>query len=257
MDDGETLSLRDKADIALKHRQAETAVALYSRVIELLVTPDAQVHTQRSLAYNMCGHYGKALRDAERAVSLAPRHESGYSRKGDALFSLGRYDVALGAYEIALVLSSFSLTDLETVVDRYQQCLAQTVAQFSTSLRGVDGASTFKDSRDWKQTDGGQAYFSRGSGKLLALALLNADPKVAFLACDVLISLRGEHPDAEVVLREASASGALSSLLHLILHPPRQHFAHAADEVVWRDHLVRASAELSSSSHDGDTLLHL
>jgi tetratricopeptide (TPR) repeat protein len=199
--------------------------------------------------------YGKSLRDAEQAVSMAPQSEEAYSRKGDALYRLGRFDVALGAYEIALVLSDFHLADVDGIVARYQECLSQTVANFQQAVGAK--RTVFKESLEWKRTDGGRAFFGRGSGKILSLALLNPNPKVAFLACDVILSLRKEHPEYARVLPEVSASGGLSRLLDLILHPPRDFFKFPDDNIIWNDQLVSAAAELSSSSHIGDELVKL
>jgi len=87
------------------------AVRLYTRAIELDGMNSA-LYSNRSAAYLLGGKQmgidtrSMALRDAEKAIKLKPTWFKGYSRRGDALFKMERYEEAYEAYQSALELDA-------------------------------------------------------------------------------------------------------------------------------------------------------
>lgn len=60
------------------------------------VDPDNHIYySNRSAAYMKADSISKALKDAEKCVSLAPQWAKGYSRLGAAQHGLGRLDAAV------------------------------------------------------------------------------------------------------------------------------------------------------------------
>lgn len=95
-----------------KHFQSgdyRKAVRLYTKAIDMDST-NAALYSNRSAAYLLGGKQmgidtrNMALRDAEKVIKLKPTWFKGFSRRGDALFKLERYDDAAEAYESALEL---------------------------------------------------------------------------------------------------------------------------------------------------------
>jgi len=87
------------------------AVRLYTRAIEL-DSSNSALYSNRSAAYLLGGKQmgidtrSMALRDADKTIKLKPTWFKGYSRRGDALFKLERYEEAAEAYEQALELDA-------------------------------------------------------------------------------------------------------------------------------------------------------
>jgi tetratricopeptide (TPR) repeat protein len=85
------------------------AVRLYTRAIELDGANSA-LYSNRSAAYLLGAKQmgidtrSMALRDADKTIKLKPNWFKGFSRRGDALFKLERYDEAAEAYGTALEL---------------------------------------------------------------------------------------------------------------------------------------------------------
>ena len=86
---------------ALQAGDYDNAIKYYTLAIEL--DPDNHVlYSNRSAVYMKIQHISKALRDAEKCVSLAPNWVKGYNRLGVAQQSLLRYKDAISTYENGL-----------------------------------------------------------------------------------------------------------------------------------------------------------
>eukprot|EP00475_Leptophrys_vorax_P001296 TRINITY_DN106_c0_g1_i1.p1 TRINITY_DN106_c0_g1~~TRINITY_DN106_c0_g1_i1.p1 ORF type:complete len:578 (+),score=215.85 TRINITY_DN106_c0_g1_i1:41-1735(+) len=95
------LAAKARGNSAFSERNFSDAVKAFSEAIQHDNT-DHVFFSNRSACYAELGEYQKALEDAEQCVSLAPSWVKGYSRKGLALFKLGKYDDAKKAYEEGL-----------------------------------------------------------------------------------------------------------------------------------------------------------
>ena len=96
-----------KGDHAYKERNYRTAYLEYTRAIE--ATPDNHVLMgNRCQAYLKVGRVEEALRDAERAVDLAPEWPKGHYRLGLCLQRQERYADSVVAFEHACRLDGES-----------------------------------------------------------------------------------------------------------------------------------------------------
>ena len=69
----------------------------------LLLDPsNATLLSNRSGALAALGNYPEALADADRVLQLSPTWVKGYSRRGAALYGMGRMQEALDTYEAGL-----------------------------------------------------------------------------------------------------------------------------------------------------------
>lgn len=94
---------------AFKNGDFETAIALYTRALELAERDGATeiahlVHANRSAAACRLGDSEAALQDADAAVALKPDWPRGHQRRGAALLRLGRVRAAVDAYARAAAL---------------------------------------------------------------------------------------------------------------------------------------------------------
>ena len=76
-------------------------VWLDENVVLTLLTV-ATYRSNRAAAYAAMGEWSKSLEDAEEAIALKPEWGKAYSRRGVALYMLGRGDDALAAYQSGL-----------------------------------------------------------------------------------------------------------------------------------------------------------
>ncbi|XP_077992391.1 uncharacterized protein LOC144446493 [Glandiceps talaboti] len=79
------------------------AIDLFTQAIKL-DPRDFRFFGNRSFCYDRLGQYDKALKDADKAISLAKEWPKGYFRKGRALAGLKLYAEAEGAFEQVLKL---------------------------------------------------------------------------------------------------------------------------------------------------------
>jgi tetratricopeptide (TPR) repeat protein len=103
--EGESESLRRRAEELIRRGRAEDAVPLLSRV--LAVHPeDSETFFVLARAYLTLGAHRAALRFAERAIRVAPDRETGHRLRAEALNALGRPLEARDALADALRLAS-------------------------------------------------------------------------------------------------------------------------------------------------------
>jgi len=95
---------------------------------------------------NLCRskEYAAALLDANKCIEIDPQWTKGFSRKGDALFALGKYTDAYNAYNSALRINPNDST-LNSKRDQAQQAISNAAAssgssrssRSSTSIQGT------------------------------------------------------------------------------------------------------------------------
>ncbi|XP_045614639.1 uncharacterized protein [Procambarus clarkii] len=83
--------------------QYSVAVRLFSDAIRLDPN-DHRFFGNRSYCYDQLGQHEKALKDAEKAIKIAPQWPKGHFRKGTSLRGLGKYIDAESAFEEVLRL---------------------------------------------------------------------------------------------------------------------------------------------------------
>ncbi|KAK7869280.1 hypothetical protein R5R35_000892 [Gryllus longicercus] len=78
--------------------QYEQAVEFFTKAIRL-VHDDHRFFSNRSFCHCQLGNYTKALKDADKAINLAPNNPKGYYRRGEALKGLNQFKEAQEAFE--------------------------------------------------------------------------------------------------------------------------------------------------------------
>ncbi|KAL6194934.1 hypothetical protein ACLB2K_036009 [Fragaria x ananassa] len=94
-------SLKDKGNEQFKAGNYLKAAALYTQAIK----QDPQnptLYSNRAAAFLQLVKLSKALADAETTITLNPKWEKGYFRKGCILEAMEQYDDALAAFQTAL-----------------------------------------------------------------------------------------------------------------------------------------------------------
>ncbi|GMF11822.1 unnamed protein product [Phytophthora lilii] len=95
---------KDRGNRAFSAGLYADAVACFSEALALApAAPNAHVfYSNRSAAQLKLGKAAEALKDADQCVALQPSWPKGYSRRGSALYALGRYADAYRAYKDGL-----------------------------------------------------------------------------------------------------------------------------------------------------------
>ena len=94
-----------QGNVAFKEGRFAQAVQHFTSALKICTDesgPKAVLHSNRSGAYSSLALYAEALADAEQATELEPNWPRGYSRKGAALYGLGRYTESLATYDKGL-----------------------------------------------------------------------------------------------------------------------------------------------------------
>jgi hypothetical protein len=97
----------------LKAGNFYAASGLFSQAIQNDATMEEHLHiyySARSGAYYCMQQYDEAMQDAEQCTKLRPSWAKGYSRKGAALFKLGRAHLAKEAYVETMRLDPTCMT---------------------------------------------------------------------------------------------------------------------------------------------------
>ncbi|KAJ3405438.1 Hsp90 cochaperone [Chytridiales sp. JEL 0842] len=115
--------LKSQGNKAFSSGDFDAAIDLFSKAIEL----DSSNHvlfSNRSAAYASKRDYIKALEDAEKTVSINSSWAKGYSRKGAALYGLGRFQEAVEAYEAGLKIEPTNAQMQKGLEDASEQLMA-------------------------------------------------------------------------------------------------------------------------------------
>lgn len=95
-----SVSLKDQGNEFFKAGNYLKAAALYTQAIKQ-DPKNPTLYSNRAAAFLNLAKLTKALADAEMTVSLSPKWEKGYFRKGCVLEAMERYDEALDAFQVA------------------------------------------------------------------------------------------------------------------------------------------------------------
>lgn len=112
-------SLKDKGNEQFKAGNYLKAAALYTQAIK----QDPQnptLYSNRAAAFLQLVKLSKALADAETTITLNPKWEKGYFRKGCILEAMEQYDDALTAFQTALQYNPQS-TEVSRKIKRISQ----------------------------------------------------------------------------------------------------------------------------------------
>ena len=84
--------------------QIDKAIEAYSHAIELK-PDDAQVYTNRGVAYYSKGKYDLAIQDLNKVIELNPDYPIAYTNRGMAYYSKSEYDLAIQDFNKAIELN--------------------------------------------------------------------------------------------------------------------------------------------------------
>jgi len=98
------LSLKEKGNGCFKQKNYDGALHYYSQAIALNPR-DEVLYSNRSAAYYEIGEFKLALKEADTCISITSDFWKGYSRRGDALKGLERWEEAIKAYQNSLLLN--------------------------------------------------------------------------------------------------------------------------------------------------------
>lgn len=100
----EAAEFKRKGNEYFKQKKWDLAIKEYSEAISLdpKGSTSHTYYSNRSACFAGKGEYSRALSDGEQCIKLKPDWGKGYSRKGLALFKLGRLDEAKSCYEEGL-----------------------------------------------------------------------------------------------------------------------------------------------------------
>uniref|UniRef100_A0A2P2K278 Uncharacterized protein MANES_15G032000 n=1 Tax=Rhizophora mucronata TaxID=61149 RepID=A0A2P2K278_RHIMU len=133
-DGGEQLSLKDKGNEFFKDGNFLKAAALYTQAIKLDPS-NPTLYSNRAAAFLQLVKLNKALADAETTITLNPKWEKGYFRKGSVLEAMEQYDDALAAFHTALQYNPQS-TEVSRKIKRISQLAKEKkLAQEVESMR--------------------------------------------------------------------------------------------------------------------------
>lgn len=111
------LEAKSRGNAAFSKGAYQEAISAFSEAIQHDPS-DHVFFSNRSACYAGLSQFKEALDDAEKCVELAPKWVKGYSRKGLALFRLGKLDEALEVYQKGLELDPANeglKTDIQSV----------------------------------------------------------------------------------------------------------------------------------------------
>ncbi len=95
---------KDKGNASFQEGKTMEAIGFYGQAIDL--NPDNHIfYSNRSAAYMQGDSISKALRDAEKCLSLKPDFVKGYNRLGAAQQGLKRFDAAIATFKKGIELS--------------------------------------------------------------------------------------------------------------------------------------------------------
>jgi tetratricopeptide (TPR) repeat protein len=124
-------------------------IEAYSRAIALDVDNHV-LYSNRSAAYLKKGDSkSKALKDAEKCVSLMPEWTKGYNRMGAAQQALGRYDAAVKTFEKGLALGEIGTKPDAALTAALKGCRE---AQVAWQQQKDEAAARAKSEADAKAT---------------------------------------------------------------------------------------------------------
>ncbi|KAG5219287.1 serine/threonine-protein phosphatase [Salix suchowensis] len=147
-DGKEEISLKDKGNEFFKAGNYLKAAALYTQAIKLDPSSPT-LYSNRAAAFLQLVKLNKALADAETTITLNPKWEKGYFRKGCVLEAMEQYDNALATFQIALQYNPQS-TEVSRKIKRITQLAkdkkrAQEVESMRSNSKMLGSEERFKE----------------------------------------------------------------------------------------------------------------
>lgn len=165
-----------------KHMSAkdhDAAIDAYTKAIELDST-NPVYYSNRSAAYAQLQQHDKAIEDAREASRVNPQFAKAYSRLGHALFSAGRYQEAVDAYQKGVEVdptNSVMKSGLETAKQHAKKSDSTPTSPSNQSRDVAGGAGAGADPLAGLAGMGGG-----GQGGMPDLASLMNNPMLAQMA---------------------------------------------------------------------------
>ncbi|CAO1631227.1 unnamed protein product [Parajaminaea phylloscopi] len=162
---------------AMSAKDFGAAIASYSKAIDLHASP--VFYSNRAAAYSQVGQHDKAIEDAREAAKLDPKFGKAYSRLGHALFSSGKYEEAVEAYQQGL------LVDPENKLMQSGLETAKTQASKASPSASTDEASSSPATRDGAGAGAG-GFPGAGAGGMPDLSSLMNNPMMQQMAQNMM-----------------------------------------------------------------------
>lgn len=150
---------KKKGNAAFANKDWDEAIKQYNKAISLDAT-QAAFYSNRAACWSSKGRHENALADADRCIGADPKFVKGHSRKGKALFDLGRLDEAQAAYEEGLKLESSN----EACLTGVRVVKAAKAGPSGTSASGSASSSPFSMDGAAKLFESLSQRFTRGGG---------------------------------------------------------------------------------------------
>jgi len=210
-------SYKEKGNDEFKKGNYEKAIEFYTYATEM--DPRNHVYyTNRALCYSTMKKWDKALRDAEKSVSIKPDWEKGHYRRGVALRELGRFQEAMSAFE--------KCTDLNPKAAEYKQAYDETKRAMyrgmsEAEICKIEGNELFKRGKIQEAIDKYAQGLNKASGSDEKSQAVKADlyanraacyvqlyePKKVQADCDAALAINPRH--AKALLRRGLALESL------------------------------------------------
>ena len=205
----EALSLKEEGSSAWSRGDYQTAVYLFSRAITMVVALKEDIaprehkeqlkllHSNRSAAYLKLNRANDALDDANKCCSIDSEWVKGHTRKGDALYAMGRYTESYNSYSAALRLVPGD-RGIQDKSELAQRAIRLQSTRWSTPESSSDSATLLPD------TFKGDPNSTLGQ----LSTILKASVVVNALLC--LLPMLSMLPWYRIMLFSTLASGVLS-----------------------------------------------
>lgn len=118
---------KERGNDCLKNGKYLESVLNYTFAIKLELR-NAELYSNRSLAFLKSEQYYFALEDADQVIKLRPSWAKGYFRKGEVLFAAQHYELALDAYQSAFQLQPDD-PNLMSCIKKVRREIAKTKTQ--------------------------------------------------------------------------------------------------------------------------------
>ncbi|XP_067144359.1 uncharacterized protein [Centruroides vittatus] len=165
----------------------QEAVKLFTEAIKLNPN-DYRFFGNRSYCYDRLGLYERALKDSEKAISLAPNWAKGYFRKGRALCGLKKYSESEEAFDVVLKLDKnctdaeqelYKVRTLQLMEMGFSKQQAETTINHYGNVQMALEALLSRSEIDSQAVGGGpEVYFSdNGSSRMPSIQDDKMDPR--------------------------------------------------------------------------------
>lgn len=209
-------SLNALASIALQSGDFDSAVHLYSEVIECKRN-HAVGYYKRANAFNALAKWDSALKDYNRAVKIDPQYAHAFCNRGSVLERLGRLDDALRSYERAL-----DLDPRDPLTNFNRASVLKDLKRFDEALGSYERAIA-------SRPDYTDAYINRGNilrelhrfeaavesyDKALELVVTNSSASLAHLGRGLALAEMEMNEEALASYDKAIQEGSNDYLVH-------------------------------------------